>query len=82
MSKVRGGSREELPSVRGQGWQPRGVTPCPRSRVEADRSYPRSNVRDGGQEELPDAPCPRPGVVARRTNPTSKELWLHGCRRA
>ena len=29
-----------------------------------------------------DTPCPRPGAVARRTNPTSKELWLGGCRRA
>ena len=50
--------------------------------MEADRSYPRSKVRDGDREELPDAPYPRPGVVARRTNPTSKELWLHRCRRA
>ena len=28
------------------------------------------------------APCPRPGGVAGRTNPTSREPWLHGCRRA
>ena len=25
---------------------------------------------------------PRPGVTARRSNPTSKEWWLHGRRRA
>ena len=24
----------------------------------------------------------RPGVVARRSYPTSREQWLHGCRRA
>ena len=33
------------------------------------------------QEELPH-PHLRPGVVAGRSNPTSKERWLHGCRRA
>ena len=27
-------------------------------------------------------PCPRSGVAAERSNPTSKEWWLHGCRRA
>jgi len=26
--------------------------------------------------------CPRSGVVAERNNPTSKEWWLHGRRRA
>ena len=63
-----GGCREEIPSLR---------------------------VRGGGQEELPHAPTPearaaagrsnlrpRPGAVARRTNPTSKEPWLPGRRRA
>ena len=25
---------------------------------------------------------PRPGAAAGRSNPTSKEQWLHGCRRA
>ena len=34
-SKVRGGSREELPHVRGQGRRPRGATTCPRSRAAA-----------------------------------------------
>ena len=51
----------------------------------AERSYPTSEVRGGGWEELPHAPMsprPRPGAAARRTNPTSKEPWLHGCRRA
>ena len=27
-------------------------------------------------------PHPRPGVAAGRSNPTSKERWLPGCRRA
>ena len=26
--------------------------------------------------------CPRSGAVAGRSNPTSKERWLRGCRRA
>ena len=34
-SEVRGGSREELPHVRGQGRRPRGATTCPRSRAAA-----------------------------------------------
>ena len=27
-------------------------------------------------------PCPRSGAAAERSNPTSKERWLRGCRRA
>ena len=38
-SVVRGGGREELPHVRGQG-RPGGDTPGPRSGVVAKRSYP------------------------------------------
>ena len=57
----------------------------------AERRYPTSEVRGGGWEELPHAPKPeakgggrepRPGAVAGRTNPTSKELWLRGRRKA
>ena len=62
-------------------------------RSEAERSYPTSEVRGGSREELPHiqgqgqwrtraTPCPRSGVAAERSNPTSKERWLHGCRRA
>ena len=81
--------REELPRVRGQGWGGRGA---------AKRRYPASEVRGGGQEEIPHAPNPRPGAAGRRSyprrpgprpraaggrsNPTSKELWLRGCRSA
>ena len=47
-----------------------------------ERSYPASEVRGGVQEEIPHAPSPRPGAVVGRTNPTSKEPWLRGRRRA
>ena len=59
-----GGGHEELPHVRGQGQQLRvpgcdgtGTAeksyPSPRSGVVAGRSYPMSEVRGGGREELP-----------------------------
>ena len=57
----------------------------------AERSYPSPKVRGGNPEcqaamvqEQPrgTTPCPRSGVVAERSNPTSKEWWLHGHRRA
>ena len=32
---------------------PRGATPCLRSGEVAERKYPMSEVRGGGQEELP-----------------------------
>ena len=32
---------------------PRGATPCPSSGVVAERSYPTSEVRGGGQEDQP-----------------------------
>ena len=66
MSEVRGRSREDSML---KGRRPRGVTPRPRSGAVARRSYPKP-------------PCPRPGAVAGRTNPTSKELYLRGHRRA
>ena len=37
--------REELPHVRGQGRQPRGATPRPRSGAVAERSNPTSKQR-------------------------------------
>ena len=50
MSEVRGNSQGELPRVRGQGRWPR-VPGCD-SAGAAERSYPTSEVRGGGQEEL------------------------------
>ena len=85
-----------------KGRQPRGVTPRPRSgaaaksarlrrRRNGGEELPKSDVRGGGQEELPRVqgqgrlggatPCLRPGAVG-RTNPMSKERWLQGRRRA
>ena len=83
MSEVRSRSREDpMP----EGRRPRGVTPRPRSEVAAGRSYSTSEVRGGSPEELPrirgQGQHPRPGAAARRRNPTSKEQWLHGCKRA
>ena len=42
--------REELPHIRGQGQKPGGPHA---QRAEAKRSYPTSEVRGGGREELP-----------------------------
>ena len=42
MSEVRGGSREELPHVRGQGQRQRGPTPLLRPGAAAGRSNPTS----------------------------------------
>ena len=61
---------EELPHVRGQGQWPRvpgcdgaGTAeksyPSPRSGAEAERSYPESEVRGGGWEELQHVPTPK-----------------------
>ena len=63
----KGGDQEELPYVRGQGQRPR-VPDCDDAGT-AERSYP-----------MP--PRPRPRVAAGRSNPTSKEPWLPGRRRA
>ena len=90
--------RRATPSLRsGEGDAERSY-PASEVRGSDERSYPASQVRGGGREELPHAPKPeargggreeiplvprpRPGTVARRTNPTSKELWLRGHRRA
>ena len=48
----------------------------------AERRYPANEVRGGGQEELPHALKPEVRVGGGRTNPTSKEQWLRGRRRA
>ena len=99
-----GGRPRELPHVRGQGQQPRvpgcdGTEkaeksyPSPRSGAAPGRSYPKNEVRGGGQDDLPHSRGQgqrtggatlrlRPGVVVGKTNPTSKKQWLRGCRRA
>ena len=42
-----------------------------------DITLPTMGRQPGGA-----TPCPRPGAVAWRSNPTSKERWLRGLRRA
>ena len=75
LSEVRGGDREEIPhapsprpGVMGAGW--------------GGGATPRPHARGQGQWPGGTTPCLRPGVVAGRTNPTSKEPWLRGRRRA
>ena len=41
-----------------------------------------SEVRSGDGRSHPMPLSPRPGALAGRTNPTSKERWLRGPRRA
>ena len=67
-----------------------GDTPCPKPKArgrgrEELLHAPKPEARGGWREELPHAPMPprpRPRVVAGRTNPVSREMWLHGRRRA
>ena len=69
--------QEELPHIRGQGKKLR-VPGCD-STGGAERSYPTSKVSGGRWEELPP---PEVGVAAEKSNPSSKEWWLRGHRRA
>ena len=50
----------------------------------AKQSYPASEDGEGGAagRRYPTPLSPRPRVVAGRANPTSKEPWLCGSRRA
>ena len=82
--EVRGGSWEELPHVQGR-W-PR----VPGCNIHLSSHFYVSEARGGDQEcqaamaqELPRGATPRPrsGVVAETSYPTSKDWWLHGCRR-
>ena len=68
-----------MPGCEGAGTAERNY-PTSEVRGSEERSYPMSDVRSGSWEELP--PRPRPGAVDRKSNPTCKERWLHGCRRA
>ena len=67
--------------------------PVSEVRGSGQEELPKSKVRGGSQEELPKTrgqgwrlggatPRQRPGAAAGRTNPTSKEPWLRGRRRA
>ena len=63
----RGGGQKELPHVQGKGQRPR-VPGCDGAGT-AERSYPVSEVRGGGREELLHV-RPTPGAAAERTYPT------------
>ena len=52
-SKVRGGSQEELPHVRGKGRQPRGATLRPRPEAAAWRTNPTPETKGDGWEDQP-----------------------------
>ena len=58
--------REEAPCVRGQGQKPGG--PHAR-RAAAKKSYPTSEVRGGGWEELPHPPKPKARGGGREDQP-------------
>ena len=79
-SEVRGGSREELPHVRGQGQWPRGATPRPRSGVAAEKSNPMSmssgSMGSGGPRGA--TPRSRSGGVEVRRYPLFK-VRSRGC---
>ena len=80
MSEVRGSGLECQAATAQE--QPRGATLHLRSGAAAERSYPASEVRGGGQEELPrvqgqwqpggDTPRPRSGAAAKRSYPASE----------
>ena len=66
MFEVRGDGREEILRVQSQGRRPGGATLRPRSRATAKRSHPASEAK----------------AATGRSNPTPKEGWLCGRRRA
>ena len=52
--KVKGGNREELPHVQGQGWHPRRATPHLRSGAAAERSNITSKKRQLHRHRRPE----------------------------
>ena len=78
------GTRGVTPHPR-SGAATRGVTLRLRSRGAARRRYPKPlSPRPGatGRKSCPTPRCLRPRLATGRSNPTSKELWLRGPRRA
>ena len=62
-------------------WHRNGREEVPTTEVRGSSREELPRVRGQGQSEGPTL-CPRPGAAARRSNPTSKERWLPGRRRA
>ena len=54
----------------------------PKSEVRGSCREKLPHVRGLGQQPRGATPHPRPGAAAGRTNPTSKDRWLQGCRKA
>ena len=95
--KVRKGGGEEIPLVQGKEQRLRfagaAVKRYPMSEVRGSsrecqavtaQTQPRAATPVQGQGWQPGGATsrPRPGAVAGRSNPTSKERWLRGRRRA
>ena len=80
----KGGDERSYPAseVRGSGWEELPHGPKPKARAAAGRRYPTPPGPRPWRWPGGATPCPRPGVVAGRTNPTSKEPWQRGRRRA
>ena len=64
---VRGSGRECQTATAQE--RPRGATPRLRPGGAAERSYPASEVRGGGREELPHAPKPKARGGGREDEP-------------
>ena len=71
-----------MPGCDGAGRAERSYPTFKVRRGAAERRYPATNVRGGSWKELPTPQHPRPGAAVGRSNPTCKEPWLHGRRRA
>ena len=87
-SKVRGSGWEDIPHIRGHGQQlrgatshlrsrgrPREATPCPSSGTADERSYPASEARGGGWEELPQV---QEAVAAQAQEGREELLYIQG----
>ena len=74
VTHIRGqGQRPRVPDCNGTEMAERSY-PRPRSGGAAERSYPVSEVRGGGREEIPLAPSPRPGAAGGRSYPMHLRL--------
>ena len=66
-----------------QDWSPLGWTGWISLQSKGlSRVFSNTTVQNQGRWPGGANPCPRSGVAAERSNPTSKEQWLQGCRRA
>ena len=52
------------------------------TKVQGQGQWPRVPGCDGAGTAEKNYPSPRPGAATRKTNPTPKEWWLRGQKRA